>query len=64
MLKSGLGVSRHRGWRCCIVGCGNPRGIQWCLSHVLIAKSMQKEVFGLLSLIRLLVKWAEVEMID
>ena len=30
-----------------------------------IAKSMQKkEVFGLLSLIRLLVKWAEVEMID
>ena len=29
-----------------------------------IAKSMQKEVFGLLSVIRLLVKWAEVEMID
>ena len=29
-----------------------------------MAKSMQKEVFGLLSLIRLLVKWAEVEMID
>ena len=39
------------------------RGIQWCSSHV-IAKSMQKEVFGLLSVIRLLVKWAEVEMID
>ena len=29
-----------------------------------MAKSMQKEAFGLLSLIRLLVKWAEVEMID
>ena len=29
-----------------------------------ITKSMQKEVFGLLSVIRLLVKWAEVEMID
>ena len=36
------------------------RGIQWCSSHV----HMQKEMFGLLSLIRLLVKWAEVEMID
>ena len=35
------------------------RGIQWCLS-----KSMQKEEFRLLSVIRLLVKWAEVEMID
>ena len=29
-----------------------------------ITKSMQKEVFGLLSVIRLPVKWAEVEMID
>ena len=29
-----------------------------------IAKSMQKEEFRLLSVIRLLVKWAEVEMID
>ena len=29
-----------------------------------IAKSMQKEVFGLLSVIRLLVKWAEVDVID
>ena len=46
------------------MGCGNPRGIQWCLSHVFIAKSMQKEVFGLLSVIGLPVKWAEVEMID
>ena len=45
------------------IGMWNPRGIQWCLSHVFIAKSMQKEVFGLLSVIRLPVKWAEVEMI-
>ena len=29
-----------------------------------ITKSIQKEVFGLLSVIRLLVKWAEVEIID
>ena len=29
-----------------------------------MAKSMQKEVFSLLSAIRLPVKWAEVEMID
>ena len=33
-------------------------------TNPMVFEALQKEVFGPLSVIRLLVKWAEVEMID